>query len=350
MNAPPFTRNNMETGAYAQDRWSPTARIIVEPGIRFDTDEIVHGVVASPRIASTFMLNRSGGSKLSAGIGIYRDASNLDILTRSLTGTRTDLFYDATGTVLLQPPVVSTFTVGPDPLRFSRATNTSVAFEQALPKTTYLRVELIDRRTDDIWTFVNPGASTLPNGPFTGQFELTNGRDDHYDSVGITLRHVFKQNHAVFASYTLSRALTNADFTYSLDNVLFSPQAGGPLPWDAPDRFLSWGYLPFIHKFDAAYTVDWRTGFPFSSENDSQEIVGAPDSRRFPQYFSLDLSLERRITAFHYQWAVRGGVVNITKHGNYTTVNSNIDSPDFLSYSGAPGRSFILRIRLLGRI
>jgi hypothetical protein len=349
VNAPPFTRNNEETGGYAQDRWSPMSRIIVEPGIRFDTDEIVHGVAASPRIASTFLLNRSGRSKLSAGIGIYRDSSNLDILTRSLSGTRTDLFYDATGTILLQPPVVSTFSIGPNPLLFSRALNTSVAFEQALPKTTYLRVELIDRRTSDIWTFVNPGASTLPNGPFTGQFELTNGRNDHYDSAGITLRHVFKQNHAVFASYTRSRALTNADFTYSLDGVLFSPQAGGPLPWDAPDRLTSWGYLPFLYKFDAAYTVDWRSGFPFSIENDSQEVVGAPDSLRFPQYFSLDLSLERRLTAFHYQWAVRGGVVNITKHGNYSYVNSNIDSSDYLSYSGAEGRSFILRIRLLGR-
>ncbi len=349
VNAPPFTRYDVETSGYAQDRWSPTQRIIVEPGIRFDTDEIVHGVAASPRIASTFMLNRSGASKLSAGIGIYRDPSNLDILTRSLTGTRTDLFYDATGTVLIQPPVLSTFTVGLGPLRFSRATNASVAFEQALPKTTSLRVELIDRRTNNIWTFINPGASTQPNGPFTGQFELTNGRDDHYDSAGITARHVFKQNHVVFVSYTRSRALTNAAFGYSLDSVLFSPQAGGPLPWDAPDRLVSWGYLPFVHKFDAAYTVDWRTGFPFSVQNDSQEVVGAPDSRRFPQYFSLDLSLERRITAFHYQWAVRGGVVNITKHSNYSFVNSNIDSPEFLSFSAPQGRSFILRIRLLGR-
>jgi hypothetical protein len=349
VNAPPFTRNNMETSGYAQDRWTPTSRILIEPGIRFDTDEIVRGVAPSPRIASTLMLNKAGSSKLSAGIGTYRDASNLSILTTSLGGTRTDLFYDATGTTLLQPPVVTTFSIGPQPLLFSDATNASLAFEQALPKTTYLRVELLDRRTRDIWTFVNPGASTLPDGPFSGDFILNNSRTDHYDSATVTVRHVFRQNHAIYAAYTRARALTNADFGYSLDSVFFSPQAGGPLPWDAPDRLLSWGYLPFVHKFDFGYTLDWRTGYPFSVQNDSAEVVGAPYSYRFPSYFSLDMSLERRLTLFHYQWAVRGGVTNVTRHGNYSSVNSNVDSTDFLSYQGAQGRSFILRIRLLGR-
>jgi hypothetical protein len=348
-NAPAFTRYNVEESGYVQDRWSVNQRLLLEPGLRFDADEIVPGIAASPRLASTFLVKRNGDSKVSWGIGVYRDASNLDILTRSLAGTRTDAFYDPTGTILLQPPVLSTFTVNPQQLRFSFVTNSSVAWEQKLPRTTYLRIQLMDRRARNIWTFVNPGASTLPDGPFTGQFILTNNRRDHYDSAELTFRHVFKQNHTVFASYTRSRALSNADFGYNLDNVLFSPQAGGPLAWDAPNRFLSWGWLPVTHKIDAAYTVDWRTGFPFTVMNDSQEVVGAPDSQRYPNYFSLDLSLERRFTIFGFQWALRGGVDNITKHGNYTVVNSNIDSPDYRTFSGAPGRNFVARIRLLGR-
>ena len=348
-DAPPFTRYDTEGSGYAQDRWSVTPRLLLEPGVRFDADTIVRGVAASPRLASTFLMKRNGESKLSWGIGIYRDPSNLDILTRSLTGTRTDSFYDPTGLNLLQPPVLSTFTIDPNQLRFSYVTNASVAFEQKLPQTTYLRVELMDRRAHNIWTFINPGASILPDGPFTGQFTLTNDRRDHYDSAGVTVRHVFKQNHVVFASYTRSRALTNADFAYNLDNVLFSPQAGGPLAWDTPNRFLSWGCLPLFHKIDAAYTLDWRNGFPFTLQNDSEEVVGAPGSRRFPTYFSVDFSVERRITIFGFQWAVRAGVNNITDRGNYSTVNSNVDSPHFLTFSDAQGHSFIARIRLLGR-
>jgi hypothetical protein len=348
-NAPPFTRYDSEESGYAQDRWWVTPRWLLEPGLRFDADSIVRGVAASPRLASTFLMKRNGDTKLSGGVGIYRDPSNLDILTRSLTGTRTDTFYDASGLILLQPPVLSTFTIDPNQLRFSNVTNASVAFEQKLPRTTYLRLELMDRRARNIWTFINPGASTLPDGPFSGQFTLTNNRRDHYDSAALTLRHVFKQNHVVFASYTRSRALTNADFGYNLDNVLFSPQAGGPLAWDTPNRFLSWGWLPLFNKIDAAYTLDWRTGFPFTLQNDSQEVVGAPNSRRFPPYFSLDLSLERRFTIFGFQWAIRAGVNNVTDRGNYSIVDSNVDSPHFLTFSGAQGHALIARIRLLGR-
>ena len=115
-NAPPFTRYDAEASGYAQDRWSITPRWLLEPGVRFDADQIVRGVAASPRLASTFLLKRNGDSKISWGIGVYRDPSNLDILTRSLTGTRTDYFYDATGTNLLQPPVLSTFTINPEPV------------------------------------------------------------------------------------------------------------------------------------------------------------------------------------------------------------------------------------------
>ena len=348
-SAPPFTRYNLEESGYAQDRWTITQRWLLEPGLRFDADEIVHGVAASPRLASTFMAKRNGDSKISWGIGVYRDPSNLDILTRSLTGTRTDSFYDASGLNLLQPPVLSTFTINPDQLRFSFVTNASVAFEQKLPRTTYLKLELVDRRARDIWTFINPGASTLPAGPFSGQFTLNNDRQDHYESAGVTFRHVFKQNHEVFVSYTRSRALTNADFGYNLDNVFFSPQAGGPLPWDTPNRLLSHGWLPLTHKIEAAYTLDWRTGFPFTLQNNSEEVVGAPYSERFPTYFSLDFSLERRFTVLGFQWALRAGVDNITGRSNYSVVDSNINSPHFLTYSGALGRSFIARIRLLGR-
>jgi hypothetical protein len=61
------------------------------------------------------------------------------------------------------------------------------------------------------------------------------------------------------------------------------------------------------------------------------------------------LSLERRFTFMGYQWALRAGVDNITDRGNYSYVDSNVDSPKFLTFSGSQGHAFIARIRLLGR-
>ena len=110
----------------------------------------------------------------------------------------------------------------------------------------------------------------------------------------------------LFASYTRSKADSNAVLDFSIDNVLFSPQAGGPLPWDTPNRFLSSGYMPLPGKFSLAYSLDYRDGFPFSLVNENQELVGAPGSMRFPRYFSLDLQFERRIQLFGFMWARAG--------------------------------------------
>jgi hypothetical protein len=136
---------------------------------------------------------------------------------------------------------------------------------------------------------------------------------------------------------------------FSIDNVLFGPQAGGPLPWDTPNRFLSSGYMPLPGKFTLAYSVDLRDGFPFSLVNENQQLLGAPGSMRFPRYFSLDLQFERRIRLFGFIWALRAGFNDITNRSNPSVVNNDIDSPEFLTYGGIQGRALTARIRLLGR-
>ena len=45
----PFTLHNAEIGAYVQDRWQPREGLLVEPGLRFDWDEIVRRPLVSPR-------------------------------------------------------------------------------------------------------------------------------------------------------------------------------------------------------------------------------------------------------------------------------------------------------------
>jgi len=153
----------------------------------------------------------------------------------------------------------------------------------------------------------------------------------------------------VFASYVRSSARSNAVVDFSVDNPVFSPQAGGPLPWDAPNRFLSWGWVPFWWKCDLAYSLDWHTGFPFSVVNENQQLVGPPGSMRFPAYFSLNMTLERRFTFLGYQLALRAGFDDITNRHNAAFVDNNIDSPTFLTYTGIQGRALTARLRILGR-
>lgn len=343
---PTFGRKNTEISGYAQDRWSLSDRVTIEPGLRLDWDDIVHEALLSPRLASSVLLTRDGNTKIVTGAGIYYDASSLAFITSPLTGQRLDYFYDPTGTVVIPPPVETSFHVQPG-IKEPRFLNWSAGVERKLPGATYVRLEFLQKRGRNGWTYINQGL--IQTGALSGLFDLENQRRDKYDSLGVTVRRTFKGTHSVFASYTRSAARSNAVLNFNLENPLFSQQAGGPLPWDAPNRFQSWGFLPLWRKFDLAYIVDWRDGFPFSLYNENQELVGRPDSRRFPDYFSLNLAFERRFNLFGFQWALRAGCDDITNRRNPTAVNSNVDSPQFLTFGGIEGRVLTSRIRLLGR-
>lgn len=343
---PWFGRKNSEASGYAQDRWSLSDRLVIEPGLRLDWDEIVRDVLISPRLASSGMLTRDGNTKIVAGAGIYYDASSLAFITSPLTGQRLDYFYDPTGTVVIPPPVETSFQVQRG-IKEPRFLNWSAGVERKLPAATYLRVEFVQKRGHNGWTYINQGLNQP--GALSAMFELENQRRDKYDALGVTLRRSFKGAHSVFASYTRSAARSNAVLNFNLENPLFSQQAGGPLPWDSPNRFQSWGFLPLWREFDLAYIVDWRDGFPFSLYNENQQLVGPPGSRRFPDYFSLNLAFERRFNLFGFQWSLRAGCDDITNRRNPTAVNSNVDSPQFLTFGGVEGRVLTSRIRLLGR-
>jgi hypothetical protein len=82
--------------------------------------------------------------------------------------------------------------------------------------------------------------------------------------------------------------------------------------------------------------------------NQDQRRVGPPGSRRFPDYFALNLSVERRIHVFGFQWAVRAGLDNATNRHNPSFVNNNVNSPQYLTFGGIQGRALVARLRLLG--
>jgi hypothetical protein len=342
-----FARSNAEYSGYVQDRWSASDRLLFEAGVRLDADQIVRGVLVSPRLAASYVLTRDRNTKLVAGVGRYYDSSNLEIISRPQTGERIDFFYDTTGQTLIGPPVVTSFHVDEGNVRASRFLNWSVGLEHKFPTTTYLRVEFVEKRGRDGWTYINRVADAA--APLTGSYVFSNSRRDSYDGFQVQARHTFKGDHLVFASYVRSSARSTAVLNFTLDNPVFSQQAGGPLPWDAPNRLLSWGWVPFWRSFDLAYSLDWRDGFPFSLVNENQQLVGAVGSMRFPVYFVLNLSVERRFTFLGYQLALRAGFDNITNRHNPFSVDNNIDSPHFLTYGGLQGRALTARIRILGR-
>jgi hypothetical protein len=352
--APLHYQYNTEASAYAEDRWSITNRLLIAPGVRLDWDEIVRHPVISPRLAGTYVLDTSGNTKLSAGIGLVYDATPIFLIARPYAGTRQDTFFSINPNciptcVTTTGPVPTTFTVNTAALQSPRFLNWSLGLEKKLPAAIYLKAEFLERRGTHGFLY-----DTL-NNTSSGNFILQNTRDDRYTALQLTLRHNFRESYMIMGSYTRSSTRSNQALDFNVDNPILSPQQPGPYPWDTPNRFLSWGYLPFfklpvVHQLELAYSLEARTGFPFSLFNDQQQLISQPGADRFPEYFSLNLQLEKRFHLFGYYLALRGGFDNLTARCNPYVVNSVIDSTHPQpTFTACQGRSFTSRIRLLGR-
>ena len=351
--ATPFTRHNAELGAYMQDRWQTPKAILVEPGLRFDWDEIIRRPLFSPRIAATYApAARGGTTKLSAGIGTYYEHTQLEYLERALAGVRYDTYYAADGVTPAGPQLEANFIAGEAALHEARALNWSIGVEQKLPWHIYAAANFMQRRESNIFTYVNQSGSAA----LSGNYVLTNGRRDHYDSEEFQARRLFAEGHTLFVSYTHSSARTNAALDYMPTPSLLGPQQSGPLEWDVPNRVISWGWLPFyVPKFptfkknwDFVYSLDWHSGSPYTPVDANREVAGAAGSRRFPRYVDFSPGLEWR---FHFRgqyWGLRGVMENATDSNNPVIVNNVVDSPQFGTFSEFQGRALTARIRLIG--
>ena len=352
--APLHQEYNTEVSAYAEDRWLLTDRLLIAPGIRLDWDQIVRHAELSPRLAGTYVLDSSGNTKLSAGIGLAYDATPIYLIARPFAGTRQDIFYSipdpacTANCITATGPVTTSFSVNRSTLEAPRFVNWSASLEKKLPAAIYLKAEFLDRRGTRGFVYDQTPASP-------GKFILQNTRDDHYHALQLSLRHNFKESYMIMGSYTRSSAHTNQALDFNVDNPILSPQQPGLYPWDTPNRFLSWGYfplfqLPIIHQLEVAYSAEARTGFPFNLLTDQQHLIGKPGAQRFPEYFSLNLQLEKRFHLFGYYLALRGGFDNITARCNPFVVENVIDpSHPKPTFTACQGRALTSRIRLLGK-
>src|SRR5579859_3819511 len=215
--APRHEQYNGEVSAYAEDRWQATDRLLIAPGIRLDWDEIVRRAVISPRLAGTFVLDNSGNTKISVGIGVVYDATPIYLIARPYAGTREDMFFSipdpacTANCVTTVANVITTFTVNNSTLQVPRFLNWSLALEKKLPAAIYLKTEFLERRGDHGFVYdVNP---SVP-----GDFLLLNTRDDRYTALQISLRHNFRETYMIMGSYTRSSARTNQALDFNIDN------------------------------------------------------------------------------------------------------------------------------------
>ena len=348
--APPFTMHNAEIGGYMQDRWQPAKGWLVEPGLRFDWDEVVRRALVAPRLAAVYAPpGDKDKTKISAGIGLYYEHTQLEYLAQTFAGVRGDTYYQTNGVTPTGPAETTEFTANRGALRAPRALNWSVGVERALPWSIIASANCMQKRTTDVLTFANQnGAAAL-----AGDYLLTNGREDRYSSEEFDARRLFANGYTLYVSYTHSSARTNAPLDYLPTPSPLGAQQSGPMPWDTPNRTISWGWLPIPiamlkKQWDLVYLLDWHNGYPFTAVNAAQQVVGAVGAQRFPEYVNFSPGVEWK---FHFRgqyWGLRGVIENATGSENPAVVNNVVDSPEYGTFSEFQGRAFTARIRLIG--
>ena len=357
LGSPFQERKNFEAATYVQDHWVPRDGLTLEAGVRTEWNEVVRDYEVAPRLAVAWAPHQLRDTKLSAGWGIYYDAISLALIARQQDQTSLSTFYPVGAPPI--GPVPTAFQVLDQSLSTPRYQTATVNIERKLPFDFYGRAGYTWRYGSQGFVFVpeGPGASFLQGTTF----DLRNGRRTRYDAFDFAIRRTFAGQFEWFLGYTRSSARSNAAVDYSLENPVFARQMPGPFPWDTPNRVHMWGWVPLPKRIlpqrfewvtrstTAGYLVEYRTGFPFGVVDEDGFLVGRPNERRYPDYFNINLHLERRFRALHYLWAWRFGYNNLTGNLNPNVVDNVIGTPKFLTYGRGQARAFSVRLRLLGR-
>src|SRR6202044_2285157 len=109
--------------------------------------EILRRPLYSPRLAATWSPpGAEATTKLSAGIGLYYEHTQLEYLERALAGTRDDTTYAVDGVTPAGPPALTTFAANDGSLREARALNWSLGRAYKLLGTPFVAGSLIPHR------------------------------------------------------------------------------------------------------------------------------------------------------------------------------------------------------------
>lgn len=352
-----FHLGDTEASAFLLDTWRVSKRLQFTLGVRQDWDRRLSDTAWSPRIAFSWAPFDSARTRISGGYSITHDAVTMGMLGSPLDQTAVTTQYNA-DSMPAGPPTLTSFTIPNSGLVLPRASNWTLDVDHQLSAHVYLTAKYLRRRGTDGFAFINtlaPDAPAsllpLPDADSGGIYQLTNLRRDSYDQVVLSVRQTLSGQFEWMASYTRSRALSNAVLDPNAPQPLQVVPNLVPMPWDAPNRLLAWAYLPLPWKnWAISALADLRTGFPFSVRDPSGLVIGAVDSYRYPLNFDLNIAIERMLTFHGYRFALRGGMDNVSNQANPSAVNNVTGTPQFLQFLGNEGRHFVVRIRFFGRV
>jgi hypothetical protein len=322
-----FNIKQNETAGYMSDRWAVSRRLTIDIGMRLDNDTITGSTHVAPRAGFLLSLTNDGRTLLKGGVGMFYDRVPLMIPTFEELPDRTVSLFDANGNASSSVSYLNRLTGG---LHNPESVSWNVALEREVLKSLTLRVGYEQRNTSKVFV-----VSPTSNGS-SGILTLSNSGRDSYQEVQVAGQYKLSRI-TLNSSYVHSRAYGNLNdpslFLGSYPQAVIQPDARARLPFDATNRFLTWGEFQGPWKLSILPVYDLHTGFPYSVGNEFREYVGPRDSRHYPRFSSFDLQVLRPVSVHMGKKDVhmRAGfsVFNVFNHFNPRDVQNVQESSLF---------------------
>jgi hypothetical protein len=359
----PLSASATDVEEFIQDRWMVNDHLSIDVGGRLTSETVGRAAAFAPRVGFAFSPRKDQKTVFRAGAGLFYDRVSLLEADFVHNPQRTVSFFDGTGKLIGTPifyqnayvgngagPLASRVLPGPDTSPRSFVSNIEV--DRQLWSNAVLRVSYIYSQTRDMFV-VNPVPGMFGSAGLLGLFH--SGRANYHEFE--TTLHFRPAQHAdLNVSYIWSRARGDLNTVSSVflpfEQPVIRPNVSGILPSDVPNRVVSWGVFHLPWSLTVSPVVDVHTGYPYSNIDVLQNYAGLPNGSRFPTFFSADAQVYRD---FHLhlplmehgsRHKVRVGLysINLTNHGNFREVYSNVTSPFFGRFTGFQRRvdGFIL--------
>src|SRR6266850_1655629 len=358
----PGTAQNASDTAVAeflQDHWVLNSNWAVDLGARLSSETRGWSATVAPRAGVAYSPGKDRKTVIRTGVGLFYSLLPLLAGDFAANPTRVITPFDAAGLPSGLPVTYTNAYVGGlNPLTASalpsqpgttpRNLTWNIEVQRELRRNVSLRVGYLDSHTTYLFA-VNP----LTAGPAAPSFlALTNTGSSHYRELESTVHFTFHRNDEVNVSYIWSR--TRGDLN-NLSSVLIPfaqpvirPNVYGILPYDVPNRVVTWGIVSLPKGFKFSPIADIHTGYPYSNIDTLQNYVGTPNGQRFNSFFTLDVKLYRefripflgsahgRGKAHHVRLGIYS--LNVTNHGNFNVVYNNVTAPNFGQFAGFQDR------------
>jgi Carboxypeptidase regulatory-like domain len=359
----PLRASATDVEEFIQDRWMVNDRLSVDVGGRLTSETVGRAGAFAPRVGFAYSPRKDQKTVIRAGAGLFYDRVSLLEADFVHNPQRTVSFFDGTGNLIGTPtsyfnayvgngggPLASRVQSGPDSSPRSFVSNIEV--DRQLWSNAVLRVSYVYSRTRELFA-VNPVPGVFGTEGLLGLFH--NGQAKYHE-FETTLHFRPVKSADLNVSYIWSRARGDLNTVSSVflpfEQPVIRPNVSGILPSDVPNRVVTWGVFHLPWALTVSPVVDVHTGFPYSDVDVVQNYVGLPNGSRFPTFFSADAQIYRdfslRLPFLEHgsRHKVRVGLysINLTNHGNFREVYSNVTSPFFGRFTGFQRRvdGFIL--------